>query len=290
MDRGSTYPLIPVDEALDIVLQQAKNISIQTSEVSLQESLGKTLAVDVLSPCDLPQFPASMKDGYCLYINPNNPQKYKTYKVLETILAGRNIDSLPNKIEENQVYKIMTGAPLPKSCNTVIMIEDTSLLEKNDENEIEISINKEKIEIDIDIRHIGSDIKQNELVLKKGETIGPSEIGLLSSCGISKVFIFNAPTIGILSTGDEIIDCSSNENLQSGQIYDANRPMLFGLLKQFDFSVSIFDCGIVKDDNNLLCDAIHNALKNVDILITSGGVSMGEVDLVKKFVFFSFLF
>lgn len=281
--RTSSYPLIPVDEALDIVLKQAKQVCLVPSRVELSESLGKTLAEDVIAPCDLPQFPASMKDGYCLSINPQNPLKFEIYQVVDTILAGKNVESFPKTIEENQVYKIMTGAPIPQSCNTVVMIEDTSLLKKKEDgSEHQISINKEKIESNIDVRHVGSDIRKDEIVLKKGETIGPSEIGLLASCGISKVFVFKAPQIGILSTGDEIIDSNSNEILQSGQIYDSNRPMLFGLLKQFDSAVEIHDCGIVKDESENLCCAILNALKTVDILITSGGVSMGEVDLVKK--------
>ena len=281
--RASTYPMLPVDEALEIVLQEAKSLTIGTRTVALHEALGRTLAEDLLSALDLPQFPASMKDGYCLKVDELEKTEGKTYNVVDTVLAGRDVSDLPETIPVGHVYKIMTGAPIPKSCNTVVMVENTTLLDSDAEgNEISISIQTPEIHEGRDVRQVGSDIKEGEVILKRGETIRATEVGLLSSCGISSVQIFHTPAIGVMSTGDEVKDPSNTSSLLPGQIFDANRPMLMAMLRQFDSALTIKDCGIVEDESKVLFNAIQSAFDSVDILITSGGVSMGEVDLVKK--------
>lgn len=278
--RESKFPMLPVEEALEKVLSLSVNRTHES--VTLVKSIHRTIAKDALSPADLPSFPASMKDGYCISLDSDTDTNGRTYQILDTILAGRDISEFPQTIESNQAYKIMTGAPIPSSCNTVIMIEDT-ILQSKYENGQEQSITITKsISQGRDVRGVGSDIKLGDVIMKKGETIGPAELGLLASCGLSEIDVFSKPIIGIMSTGDEVIDSFTNQSLQPGQIYDANRPLLQGLLSSYSNCIEIIDFGIIPDSENKLFPALEEAIDKIDILITSGGVSMGEVDLVKK--------
>ena len=276
--------MMEVSEALSVVLEHSKAFVLTQEEVSLAVALGRVLAADVRAPCDLPAFRASMKDGYALSLATEGAEDEREYHVVGTILAGQSAEGLEPTIRPDGVYKIMTGAPVPASCNAVVMVEDTRLLESSDDKgEIKVLIRGLKqLQEGADVRQVGSDLQQDQVVMRQGETVGPAELGLLSSCGITIVRVYPIPRVGVLSTGDEVIDPSPGVSLQSGQIFDANRPLLRGLLQGFESTVQIVDLGIAKDDADSLRECLSQSLSQVDILITSGGVSMGEVDLVKQ--------
>ena len=279
--------MISVDDALERILQECSKIAKQTERVDIYESEGRIISDPVTVPWDMPPFPASLKDGYCLHMNESDETENKTYNVDGTILAGQNAFLCPPEIASSSVYKIMTGAPVPPSCNTVVMIEYTELLKKSEETKKEEKIKILKnVRVGQDIRKVGSDAKMGEILLKENSLIGPAEIGLLASCGYREINVWKAPTVAVLSTGDEVIDPTPNASLKAGQIFDANRGMLIGLLKSL--KVNVIDGGIVKDEYSDVSTRIEGLLSKADILISSGGVSMGDVDLLKRCVFSPF--
>ena len=286
--RESEFEMRSVGEALECVLRESRTwiqTQAKTETVAVHEALGRVVSEEVTSPCDIPAFPASMKDGYCLALPDPLPPAPHRFQVADTILAGQNIQALRPLQPNTQVYKIMTGAPVPPSCNAVIMVENTTLEtvgETNQEEFIRVE-GLEKLSPGTDIRAVGSDCATGTIILDRGEVIGPAEMGLLASCGIYSVQVYASPRVGVLSTGDEVRDPSaSGEPLQPGHIFDANRPILRGLLQSFDPSLALVDLGIAEDNLGALSKRMDQALEQVDVLITSGGVSMGEVDLVKQ--------
>ena len=311
--RESAYKMISCEEALEIVLSHSNPIT-ETELISLSEPrklLGRIVSENIDSTIELPPFPASLKDGYCLYIKEGSTTKNKLFKLKGKILAGQNINKeehFSQPLNEDEVYQIMTGAPVPSNCNCVVMIENTKVVEffedssKQEESHSKSPYKQEKtIEITtevstqksggigLDIRPIGSDLKIGDRVLHKGERIGASEIAILSSIGIQQVQVYRVPKIAIISTGDELIDPLSNNSIdvlknEPGKIMDSNRLTLFSLLNEISGkNWEVVDCGISLDDPDQIAKTIDNAVDRADIVITSGGVSMGEVDLVKKF-------
>eukprot|EP01124_Arcella_intermedia_P021976 TRINITY_DN3176_c0_g2_i1.p1 TRINITY_DN3176_c0_g2~~TRINITY_DN3176_c0_g2_i1.p1 ORF type:complete len:240 (-),score=59.15 TRINITY_DN3176_c0_g2_i1:269-988(-) len=158
------------------------------------------------------------------------------------------------------------------------MVEDTELLHKDPEGKETIKINK-AFRPGQFIRKVGSDISSGMVLLSPVELLGPSEIGLLATAGATEVLVFHPPTVAVLSTGDELVEPS--ESPQYGQILDSNRSMLISALKGLGFVEKVVDLGIGVDNREALQETILNALEQADVLITSGGVSMGEFDLLK---------
>ncbi|KYQ94376.1 gephyrin [Tieghemostelium lacteum] len=282
-ENESKYEMVAVNNAIETILKECEDLGIGEEQVETMNSFGRIIGQDVHSDIDFPQFRASIKDGYAL----NAKDGLGKYKVLGDSFAGSPINTTnENQSETNTekyCVKITTGARVPEGYDSVIQIEDTKTLT---ENYIEVL---SVVSSGQDIRPVGSDISKGSKVLSKGDKIGSSEIGLLATLGIRNLMVFKLPTITVLSTGNELVpfedEIDSNNN--KGTIRDTNSPTLQTLIR--DVNNQFGQCcqlkggkesfKIIPDNYDSLRDAIENTQS--DIIITSGGVSMGELDLVK---------
>jgi molybdopterin molybdotransferase len=175
------------------------------------------------------------------------------------------------KLTDNITIKVMTGAVIPNNCDAVVMKEMVDI--KNDHLYFPKTLEKNQ-----NIRKIGEDIKKNDIVIRKGEIINHSHLGILSSLGIKEINIMAKPIISFFSTGDELV--SMDTKLSKGMIYDSNRYILYGLLKKLP--VIIKDMGVVRDHENTLIKKLTYCSQKSDIIITTGGVSVGDADYIKN--------
>lgn len=280
--RQSPYPMIPIDEALQLISSKLR--PLPASQVPTSQSLNRILADDIHAPSSLPPFRASIKDGFAIKFS--NPPS-SIYTVIGESLAGTNPDHI--QLKQGETIYVTTGAPVPNATDAVVMVENTKPAEKDQQDCIIIE-NTPKI--GTDIREIGSDIMKGDVILTKGTMIGAAEIGILISCGITKVSVLACPTVGVLSTGDELVDVTNLESvllenegkLPYGKIIDSNRPMLISAIKESLPFCKAIDLGIVKDDLDYVRRTMKNAMDSCDIVISSGGVSMGNKDFIKQVI------
>ena len=264
--------MISYDDALEIIMTKANVLQIQKISIFDPLALGTVLDSDVVSDKNLPEFRASIVDGYAV-ISSDGPGQYP---VIAARTAGE-INSLPS-ITKGQIVRITTGAALPHGADSVVMVEDTLLVLSQDGQEKIIDI-KAKALFGQNIREIGSDLQNGDIILRKGHVLSAADIGILSSVGITTIETISKPRVAIFSSGNEIVDPLSSIRPKFGQIIDSNRPALRCLLTKFGFFY--LDMGIVADDPNLISAKIQESLEQSDILITTGGVSMGERDYFK---------
>jgi gephyrin len=275
--RTSAYDILPVSDALNIVLAYSKTLA--PVKITLAEADGFLLAQDVFAKDPLPPFRASIMDGYAV-IAEDGPGDYPV--AMEVMAGGYPTSTLESK----SICRVTTGAPVPDGANAVIKVEDTLLLpEKTVQNQEIVRIEK-KCTVGQDIRPIGSDVAIGQLVLSKGTLLRAAEIGILATVGAWTIEVFPTPKVAVLSTGDELVDPSQahydatgSEKLKQGLIRDSNRHMLLAALKER--RVNVLDLGISSDHLDQLEAKIKTGLEEADVLITSGGVSMGELDLMK---------
>ncbi len=254
--------MIPVPDALELILQQVP--SGKTETLSIYDCLGYVLANDVDAKEPLPPFRASIMDGYAV-LAADGPG---TYPVYGSATAGLPIDTA---LSPGQVVYITTGAPVPAGADAVVMVEETT---PQDNGTVKII---GTVSVGDNIRPIGCDIAVGQTVLTQGQVLGPAEIGLLATVGLVEALVWSKPRVGIISTGDELVDAKSI--LGPGQIRDSNRPMLLAAVQQAE--ALPVDFGIVADKETQLETRFMTAISECDICILSGGVSMGLLDLVK---------
>jgi molybdenum cofactor synthesis domain-containing protein len=257
----STYPMIPLEEAWDRVEQSLGPLA--PVEVPLVDLLGLVLAEDVTATEDMPPFRASRMDGYAVRAEDGQ----ETRQVVGEQDAG---DMMDVNVRPGTALRIMTGAPVPDGADAVIPVEDT------EERGGRVHL-KRGVEPGENIRPIGADIATGDLVLAKGTVIGPAEVGLLATVGRTRVLAVPRPRVAVLATGDELVP--PDETPGPGQIRDSN---------SFALAAAVTATGAVPqrveqimDTPEALRDAIVRALEHADMVITSGGVSMGTRDLVK---------
>ena len=266
MTVESTYPMLPVADALAIVLAQARPLPVQT--VSLGDAVGRILATAVTAQEPLPPFPASIKDGYAV-IAADGPGDYP---VLGDVTAGQVADFT---ISSGTVAYITTGAPVPAGADAVVMVEESQPLPAQaGQRRVQI---RRQVQAGDDIRPVGADIEPGAEVLAAGTPLGAAEIGLLATVGAAQVPVYPRPKVAILSTGDELVE--PGEILRPGQIRDSNRAMLQAAVTA-DGGLPL-DLGIAGDTATALHRKIEQGLQEADVLLTSGGVSMGDLDLIK---------
>ncbi|KAL4238950.1 hypothetical protein ACF0H5_003654 [Mactra antiquata] len=267
--RESPFPMITVEEALSKVMSEA--LVLDGDTVYFKDCLGCFLSQDVFAEEPLPPFPASIKDGYAVLASDGSGNRF----VSGGMTAG---DQPGGKVTKGYCVRINTGAPVPEGADAVVQVEDTLLLHSADEGtrEVEIKIMKAP-SVGQDIRPIGSDIRKGEKVLCKGQRLGPSELGILATVGVTNVLCYKKPVIGVLSTGNELLEPGAK--LEPGKIRDSNRTTLLAQLMEHGFNS--VDLGIAEDTPDALLKMLQNALEKADIIVTSGGVSMGEKDLLR---------
>ncbi len=255
-----------VEAALKNILKSIS--SIKTSEyVDLKRTYGRILSKNIKSKINVPNYKNSAMDGYAVNVADFN-EKNKTYDCIGESFAG---NPFLKPVKKNQAIKVMTGGMVPSGCNAVIMKELVTRIDR-------IISTKSRIIKDQNIRFPGEDIKKNEIVLRAGKEIDEIDIGILASLGIDRVSVKKRPIIGFVSTGDELV--SIKKTIKISQVYDSNRYLLHGLLKKYP--VEIKDYGVVKDKIKSIEKKFVEASLNCDVLITTGGVSVGDADYVKE--------
>ncbi len=258
---------ISVNDAREIITQKITPIT-KSEKLDLRSCLGRYLAEDIHSPIDVPSHTNSAMDGYAISGDDLPTQSSQSYAVCGTAYAGKPSTNIH---KAGHVTRIMTGAVMPKTTDTVIMQEQVEIM--GDENVL-IKPEHRKGQ---NVRQAGEDIAKGCLVLSKGRKITPADLGILSSLGLGELKVTIRPRIAFFSTGDELR--SVGETLKEGEIYDSNRYTLFGMLKQLD--VDITDMGVIRDTQEAIHEAFVKASKIADIVITSGGVSVGDADYIK---------
>ncbi|KAI8897586.1 hypothetical protein BC833DRAFT_593251, partial [Globomyces pollinis-pini] len=278
--RISPYPIISFEDALNIVLTLSNRNTIEKKEIN-SNLTGYVLAKDIQSFENVPAYRASIVDGYAV-IHSDGPG---IYQVMDASLAGASDDSKQKSIVTGQIMRVTTGAPIPAGTTAVVMVEDTKLIKASDDglSELQVEI-LSPIREGENIREIGSDISKGQTILSSGQrmTAIGGEVAVLASVGISEVEVYRKPVVAVLSTGNELVDSDTKGSLKFGQIRDANRPALKSVIESCGFSV--LDLGIGPDNADSLAKLISKGLESADVLITTGGVSMGEMDLLKPVI------
>ncbi len=267
-------PKNPVQEQMLTVAQAVLRIReaihpIDASEsCSLWDAYQRIVANDVISPVNVPPYANSAMDGYALGAKDLIDSGNATLQIVGESFAGNPFNG---EVLPGQAVRIMTGAVIPSGTDTVIMQEE---VERHGDS-ITIQAGHRAGE---NVRHIGEDICQGGTVVAAGECIDAAEMGLLASLGIGDVNVKRKLRVATFSTGDEL--CSIGETPSEGQIFDSNRYSLAGMLRALN--VEHIDMGVVRDDPKAISEAFHQAATTSDVVISSGGVSVGDADYVKN--------
>ena len=272
-ERDTTpQALLSIDEALELLLNSAK-VTRSTQWLGLDDALNKILAVDLYADIFVPGFDNSAMDGYALNLKAEqiNISGGTTFKITDRIPAG----STGNTLASGCAARLFTGAPIPKGANTVVMQEECELIENASRIEI-----YRPIALNENIRPMGNDIQSGDVILSKGKQLQPQDIALAASVGVGKLEVFNKIKVGVFFTGNELIE--PGKSLQQGQIFNSNRYALVALLNKLDCEV--INLGNIKDTLGATCQALEKLKSSCNLIITTGGVSVGEEDHVKPAV------
>lgn len=272
-------PLMSLDEALSWVLKDMKPL-VQTDWVNTFDADGRVLAQDLVSQLQVPPQDNSSMDGYALRIE-DVSQMGSRLRVTQRIPAGHHGHALG----QGEAARIFTGAPIPAGANAVVMQEDTTAIEASNSSAKlpEVLINTLPLEGQW-IRRSGEDVTKGAVVLAKGTRLDPAALGLAASIGADKLEVTRKPRVALFSTGDELVMPGDvlPENMRPGAIYNSNRFFLRALLVRAGCEVT--DLGIVPDKFDATLKVLRDAAANHDLVLTSGGVSVGEEDHVKPAV------
>ena len=259
--------MIPLEKAQEYVLQQCLVNSPEYR--SSRSSLGLVLAEEVLTAEDVPPFDNTAMDGFAVRFE-DTLGAPKTLEIVGTIAAGATPDF---SVNPGQAARIMTGAPLPPGADSVVMVELTKV--EGDQVTIERAVTEGN-----HIRRAGEDLRAGQTVFEKGTRLTPTHLGVLASIGCTKVNVFPPLKVGVMSTGDELVE--GEASLKPGQIRDSNRHSLLALLN--DLGLEGIDLGLIPDDEGAIEETFRSACSGehrCDVVISSGGVSMGDFDFVK---------
>lgn len=259
---------LPVEQARAFIDALVEPITEQ-EKLPLRSALGRVLAEDVVSTINVPSHDNSAMDGYAFRGAELNADGDTRFSVAGAGFAG---DGVLSAIEAGQCVRIMTGAIMPADLDTVIPQEFVQL----DGNQIVIPAGV--VKAGDNRRLAGEDLAQGEVALHRGRRIRPADLGLMASLGKAEVTVYRPLRVAFFSTGNELR--SIGETLDDGCVFDSNRYTLWGMLSQLD--VQLMDLGVVKDNRASLTDAFERAAAQADVVITSGGVSVGEADYTKQ--------
>ncbi len=271
-DHDSGEGLVPVEEARERLLSKIE--PLQPIELPLTEAYGCVLAQDLVSERDLPDFASSAMDGFAVRSSDVAPATSAT--PVELRVVGRAIIGArpEGTVGGGEAIRIATGAPIPAGADTIVPIEDCEV----DADVVRILAGS------AEGRHIrprGEDVKEGEPLARAGRRLGAAELGLLANAGFSHPPVYPRPRVVVLSTGDELVPPS--QSLEFGQVHDSNAYTLFGAVREAG-AVPVM-AGIVRDDVDQLKDTILSHLAQADAFVSSGGVSVGERDVVKAAFF-----
>ena len=258
---------LPAADALKKIIDALSPVT-ETECVNIRAALGRILAENIISPINVPSGTNSAMDGYAV-----DGADIPSSGTAELTLIGTSFAGKPflNPVHRGECVRIMTGAIMPQGADTVLMQEHVQRKDKS-------IIIDNTTRPGANVRKAGEDIAAGDNILGKGTKLTPADIGLIASLGIAEVRITRRLRVAFFSTGDELR--SIGQQLESGQIYDSNRYTLHGMLSRLD--VDIIDMGVIRDDRAELENGFAEAAEKADILITSGGVSVGEADYVKE--------
>ena len=257
--------MISVTEAKNKIRANAKALAPVT--IPLQQAAGRVLAADVFALTDIPAFNQSAMDGYALSFT--GLQLHKTLTIQGEVPAGAPELFL---LEGNQAMRIFTGAAVPAGADTVVMQE------KVQANNGQLHILDEQLNAGNNVRLKGSEIKAGELVLSKGQRLTPAAVGFLATTGVAEVSVFPVPVMSIIVTGNELQQ--PGKPLLHGQVYECNSFQLRAALQGLQIEdVPVFEA---KDDPQTVKDILENALDNSDVVLLTGGVSVGNYDFVPE--------
>ena len=258
--------MIELEEARKFIFSHCSKLS--TDEVDISKSRGLVLADTVISNAYVPPFPNTAIDGYAVRAVDTEHAPVKL-KVIGTLPAGKVPDL---EVGPDEAVRIMTGAVIPEGADSVVMVEKTKEAENGDAVIVEESIKNGNF-----IRQPGEDFVKGSELFTSGTLIGAAHIGVFATIGLEKVTVFKRPIVGVMSTGDELVQGSSQ--LKPGQIRDSNRHTIKALLEEM--GAEIIDFGLIPDDEKAIESALLSAIEKCDAVVTSGGVSMGDFDYVK---------
>ncbi len=265
----SSKKRISLEKAVSILEKRIKCIK-KTQKIKLDQALGRILSKDITSKLNVPPFNNSAVDGYAFKYSDLNKKKETTLKLVGRISAGQNLNK---KIKKGEIARIFTGAKLPVGTDTIIMQEDCNVIN----NQIVL---KPGIFKGANIRRKGEDIKSGKKIVSRGLKLRAQDIGLIASIGINEIDVFEKLTVGIFTTGNELYE--PGKKAKTDGIYDSNRYCLKNLLETINCSVK--DYGIKKDNKKLIKNTLKKISKKCDLIITTGGMSVGDEDYVRKVV------
>jgi molybdenum cofactor synthesis domain-containing protein len=261
------------DEAQKAIEAQFKPAALGEEEAVLLEAYNRVLSEDVVSTLDIPPFNRSTVDGYAVKAEDTfgaDENQPVTLKVCGVVSVGEQPQV---KVEKGEAVEIVTGAPIPEGADAVVMVEDT----EREDSELRVF---SPVTLNENVMKRGSDIKKGEAVLKKGQVLGSSEIGVLAALGLTKVKVSRIPMVAVLSTGGEVTE--PGKPLAQGKIYDINAYSISTAVVESGAKPVYF--GVVPDDKVALSKALQTALASADMVITSGGVSVGSRDYTPQIV------
>jgi len=264
VDCCATPGLISVEQAIENILLQAVPV-VETENVNILDALNRVLAEDLYSTIDVPGYDNSAMDGYAVY-SEDCQSDINTLPVSQRIPAGHV--GIP--LEKGSAARIFTGAPIPEGADAVVMQE---MCQQQDDDVLINTV----VRAGSNVRCAGEDIKNGSVVLNAGKRLRAQELGLLASVGLAEFKVKRKLKVAVFFTGDEIVP--PGQPLAAGQIYNSNRYTLRGLLQSVN--CDIIDLGIVPDTLEATVDVLQQAAASADLVITSGGVSVGEEDYVR---------
>lgn len=263
-DCCSAPGLLPFSDALKQIMETISPVTAGEN-ILLKEALNRTLAVDISSPLNVPPHDNSAMDGYAFaHESLNNTQILK--------LAGRSMAGAPFQGEclAGQCIRIMTGAKMPQGCDTVEMQENCNV------NDGKVTLNSTPA-LGRNVRNAGEDIQQGQKVYQAGKKLNAIDIGVLASLGIEKLHVYRRIKVALMATGDELK--SAGQTLSEGDIFESNSQTVGSLLEKL--GAEIIQLGIIPDDEKLITEAFMKADQEADVVISSGGVSVGDADYTK---------
>jgi molybdopterin molybdotransferase len=255
-----------VDKAREVIARFLTPLTA-IERVHVRSALGRVLAADVISPLDVPAHDNSAMDGYAVRFADLKSDADVVLRVTGTAFAGA---PFAGELKPGEAVRIMTGGVVPRGADTIVMQEHV----KAAEGRVTVGVGHRKGQ---NLRRAGEDLKAGAAALKRGLRLRPAEIGLAASLGIPELEVYRKLRVAFFSTGDELVSIGTVP--KEGQIFDSNRYTIHGMLERL--GCEVMDMGVVRDDPQLLEEAFAQAANAADVVITSGGVSVGEADFVK---------